>query len=102
MNTVDWVSLGAGLLVLIGTIVGLKDAHKKGEDGSGGSKWMASFAGAALFLILSSPILYHYTDMAFRKVGGEKVALVKDGCPTALGIGVHSAVYLLLGRAIMG
>lgn len=98
----DVISLVVGILVLGYAVWYLSDAHRKGQDGSIMSKRLASLAAAALFLVVSSPIVYDYTDAAFRAVLGPQAALKQGMCPTALGIGVHAAVYGLVARGLMG
>jgi len=98
-----YASLGAGVLVLVLCIYGLSDGSKKGTSQSGASKWLASLAGAGIFLIVSSPLVYKYTDMAMKKFMGDSYALAEDDgeTPTPLGISAHAAVFFLASRAIM-
>lgn len=64
------------------------------------NKWQISMITGLLFLLVSSPILYRYVDMGFRRLGGPMVATV-GGRPNIYGLLLHSIVFILLVRGLM-
>ena len=62
-------------------------------------KWMCSLYVAILFLVISLPITYKFTNSLLKKVC---VLANKNGCPTLCGLLVHAVVFMLLLRLGMG
>ena len=53
-------------------------------------KVMISMFAALIFLIISSPYMYNLTNKIFLG------KLAMNGCPTLLGLGVHTFVFFLI------
>ena len=60
-------------------------------------KWKYTLCTTLLFVLISSPMLYNFTT----SVSGLTLS-TGDGAPTPLGQVVHSLVFTLLLRAMMG
>lgn len=62
-------------------------------------KWQISFFSALIFLLVVHPMTYKLTQKLF----GGLLGRVSDasGCPTAVGLALHTLVYILLVRASM-
>lgn len=54
-------------------------------------KWKYSFYSALLFFIISSPQIYKIT----HHILGKYVNIAKNGCPSAVGLVLHSVVYMV-------
>jgi hypothetical protein len=61
-------------------------------------KWILSFIGGLLFMLVSSPLLYQSVDMLTEKVG---LQLVDGDCPNVTGIVVHGAIFTVIVRLLM-
>lgn len=61
-------------------------------------KWKISLFSLVIFVIVVNPITYSFTNRMLKPLVGP---LVLNGCPTALGIFIHSLVYFLLVRFSM-
>jgi hypothetical protein len=69
---------------------------------SSGDKWKKSLRAAILFAIVSGPFLYKLTNGLSQKFLGGKLELAtQDGCPTPVGMVVHTVVFLILIRLLM-
>ena len=64
---------------------------------SSSQKWKITFFSAFLFLLVVNPYTYNFTQFLLGKIGTISI----KGCPTALGIFVHTIVYILLVRFSM-
>ena len=62
-------------------------------------KWKYTILTTILFLIVVNPLTYKVVNGLLKNVIG-KVAN-RDGCPTELGIIIHSVVFTLLLRLLM-
>lgn len=51
-----------------------------------------------LFLVVSSPIVYKFTNSIFKNIC---ILASKDGCPTLCGLLVHTIVFMLLARCFL-
>ena len=56
---------------------------------------MCSLYVAILFLVISAPITYKFTNSLLKKVC---VLANKNGCPTVCGLLIHAVVFMLLLR----
>jgi len=65
---------------------------------SSSEKWNISLFSLVIFLIVVNPFTYSLTNSILKPLVGP---LVVNGCPTTLGIFIHSIVYLLLVRFSM-
>lgn len=54
-------------------------------------KWKYSFYSALIFFIISSPQIYKIT----HRILGKYVKIANGGCPTAVGLVLHSVVYMV-------
>lgn len=61
-------------------------------------KWNISLFSLFIFLVVVNPFTYSLTNSILKSIVGP---LVINGCPTAIGIFIHSIVYLLLVRFSM-
>lgn len=62
-------------------------------------KWQISFFSAFIFLLVVHPITYKLTQKLFGGILGR----ISDpsGCPTNIGLALHTLVYILLVRGSM-
>ncbi len=60
-----------------------------------GNKWLYALYVTILFLVVSMPVTYKFTNALLKSVC---VLASKNGCPTMCGILVHTLVFLLLLR----
>ena len=60
-----------------------------------GDKWLCALYVTILFLVVSMPATYKFTNALLK---GVCVLASKNGCPTICGILVHALVFLLLLR----
>jgi hypothetical protein len=66
---------------------------------SNSDKWNCAIIYALLFLIISHPTMYRFTNSI---VSGHSFILADGaGCPTALGMFVHMIVFLFATRLFM-
>ena len=65
---------------------------------SSSEKWKISLFSLVIFLIVVNPLTYSLTNRLLKPLVGP---LVTNGCPTTLGIFIHSLVYFLLVRFSM-
>ena len=63
------------------------------------TKWKISFFSAIIFLLVVHPATYQLTQKLFGGILG-KIADV-SGCPTNIGLALHTLVYILLVRGSM-
>ena len=62
-------------------------------------KWFVSLISGLLFLLIASPFMYKLTDSLFSLIGLNLAD--SNGCPTMLGLVVHSIVFVLIVRLLM-
>ena len=62
-------------------------------------KWQISLFSALIFLIVVHPMTYQLTQKLFGGIVG-KIA-EPSGCPTTIGLALHTIVYILLVRGSM-
>ena len=62
-------------------------------------KWQISIFSAFIFILVIHPYTYIITQKVFGGFFG-KIA-DRDGCPTTLGLVIHTLVYILLVRGSM-
>lgn len=62
-------------------------------------KWQISLFSALIFLLVVHPMTYQLTQKLFGGILG-KIA-DPSGCPTTVGLTLHTIVYILLVRASM-
>lgn len=62
-------------------------------------KWQISLFSALIFLVVVHPMTYKLTQKLF----GGLIGRVSDasGCPTTIGLALHTLVYILLVRGSM-
>ena len=60
-----------------------------------GDKWLCALYVTILFLVVSMPVTYKFTNALLK---GVCVLASKNGCPTMCGILVHALVFLMLLR----
>ena len=65
---------------------------------SSSEKWNISLFSLVIFLIVVNPFTYSLTNRLLKPLVGP---LVTNGCPTTLGLFIHSLVYFLLVRFSM-
>jgi len=63
------------------------------------TKWKITFFSALIFLLVVHPMTYKLTQNLFGGVLGR----ISDpsGCPTMIGLALHTLVYILLVRGSM-
>jgi len=63
-------------------------------------KWQISVLSGLIFLLISSPVLYSLTNSLFQVFG---ITLANEnGCPTIAGLVIHTFVFVLVTRLLMG
>jgi len=67
-----------------------KDEHSSVE------KWTWSVMSTILFVLISMPAMYKLVQMILPFI-----SIAENGCPTYLGLFLHSIVYLLLHRTMI-
>ena len=63
------------------------------------TKWQITFFSALIFLLVVHPMTYQLTQKLLGGVLG-KIA-EPSGCPTTMGLALHTIVYILLVRGSM-
>jgi len=76
-----------------------KDCKKCNKKPTSMDKWRYSFYTLLIFIIVINPITYKLVNGLLMSVFG-KIADGK-GCPTMMGLVIHSIVFLLLVRFVM-
>ena len=61
-------------------------------------KWNISIFSAFIFLLVVNPYTYQLTHFLFSRFIG---TIVRNGCPTTIGLILHTIVYVLLVRYSM-
>lgn len=61
-------------------------------------KWSISLFSAFLFVLVVNPYMYDLTNKLLGNILG---VISKNGCPTTLGLTLHTIVFLLLVRYSM-
>jgi hypothetical protein len=61
-------------------------------------KWRISIFSAFIFLLVVNPYTYSITNKIFSKFIG---TVSRNGCPTTVGLILHTIVYILLIRYSM-
>ena len=65
---------------------------------SSSQKWHITLFSAFIFLLVVNPYTYKITNMIFSKLLGP---IAINGCPTMVGLLLHTVVYILLVRGSM-
>jgi hypothetical protein len=68
------------------------------NDPSSSQKWEITFFSGLIFLIVVNPYTYKLTNALFSGIVGPTA---RNGCPTSIGLFIHTLVYLLLVRYSM-
>jgi hypothetical protein len=69
-----------------------------GGSPSNSQKWQISIFSAFIFLLVVNPYTYNLTNSL---LGGIIGTIAKNGCPTMVGLLLHTVVYILLVRYSM-
>jgi hypothetical protein len=69
-----------------------------GGPPSNSQKWQISIFSAFIFLLVVNPYTYNLTNSL---LGGIIGTIAKNGCPTMVGLLLHTVVYILLVRYSM-
>jgi len=69
-----------------------------GGSPSNSQKWQISIFSALIFLLVVNPYTYNLTNSL---LGGIIGTIAKNGCPTMVGLLLHTVVYVLLVRYSM-
>jgi len=64
-------------------------------------KVLASFASAAIFVIVSHPETYKLTDSLVNTIGGRSVFNNMSRCPTIMGSFIHMIIFFILTYVAM-
>lgn len=59
-------------------------------------KWIVAIVSGLIFLLLSSPFLYEITDKIFSMF-----KISNNGCPTVMGLILHTIFFMLIIRLLM-
>lgn len=62
-----------------------------------GKQWKYSIISAVIFLIVSSPFMY----FVVQKLLGSIVTISVKGCPTLIGLLLHTVVFALVSYGVM-
>ncbi len=65
---------------------------------SSSQKWSITMFSAIIFILVVNPYTYKLTNFIFSNILGP---IVSNGCPTIVGLSLHTAVYILLVRYSM-
>ncbi len=82
--------------------VRLSDSNGSNDSNvSNPKKWQISLLAGVMFLIVSSPLLYRLVNGVLQKISPDLRVCDESGCPTTLGLIVHTIVFILLTRLSM-
>lgn len=65
---------------------------------SSSQKWQITFFSALIFLLIVNPFTYNLTNCLFSGILGP---IAINGCPTTVGLLLHTVVYILVVRYSM-
>ena len=65
---------------------------------SSSKKWQITFFSALIFILVVNPYTYNVTNSLFSGLIGP---IARNGCPTIIGLLLHTLVYILLVRFSM-
>lgn len=65
---------------------------------SSSQKWQITLFSAFIFLLVVNPFTYKLTNSLFRSILGP---IAVNGCPTVIGLALHTIVYILIVRYSM-
>lgn len=65
---------------------------------SSSEKWHISLFSAIIFVLVVNPYMYKLTQSLFSSILG---TIAVNGCPTMMGLLLHTVVYVLLVRYSM-
>lgn len=70
---------------------------------SSDDKWKYSVIAGILFFVIANPHVYKAVDKIVGSVLGKTIGKIAGpgGCPTMVGLIVHSVVYILATRLLM-
>jgi hypothetical protein len=73
------------------------------SDMSNNEKWLNAFVYALLFVVISNPITYSkIVNPLVSAISGQSFVISDAaGCPTPVGLFLHTVVFFLLARGIM-
>jgi hypothetical protein len=66
------------------------------ESPSSADKWRYSLYTAIVFIVISLPLTYHATSLVYKGIRNA------SGGPSYIGVFLHSIVFLIIVRAMMG
>jgi len=65
-------------------------------------KWNISLYSGAIFFLIASPFLFEFVNNLFsRFIPQFNLVIANNGCPTMLGLFIHSIVFVLVTRLSM-
>jgi len=64
------------------------------------NQWIIALIMGVLFLVISAPFMYSFTDMIFTGLGFSSY-LDENGAPTMTAMLVHAGVYVLLAYVLV-
>lgn len=73
--------------------------NNKNESYSSADKWRVSLLSGLIFLLVSAPFTYDLVDKLLSPLGLNVVS--SPGCPSTLGLLVHTLVFVLVIRLLM-
>jgi hypothetical protein len=65
---------------------------------SNSMKWKITLFSALIFILIVNPYTYELTNSIFHRIIGP---VAVNGCPTAVGLILHTIVYILIVRYSM-
>ena len=65
---------------------------------SSSQKWQITLFSAIIFLLVVNPFTYNLTNSLFKDILGP---IAVNGCPTFVGLVLHTIVYILVVRYSM-
>ena len=65
---------------------------------SSSEKWQITLFSAVIFLLIVNPFTYNLTNRIFSGILGP---IADNGCPTTVGLLLHTVVYILVVRYSM-
>jgi hypothetical protein len=68
------------------------------NSSSSSTKWEITIFSAVIFLLVVNPYTYKLTNALFSGIIGPTA---RNGCPTSIGLFLHTIVYILLIRYSM-
>ena len=100
-SDIENVILHSALFTIAIRIAMERDVKKCTKPYTNKDKWIISVLSGLLFIIISSPVLYKTIDGIVYKITGVNEIIYQQGQPTAIGLILHTIVFVFVVRMLM-